>query len=161
MDEKALERDERLGRFLLRISDWWERQKTRISNYIFLHLLRRENPSKVVERIQEECQSWNSKFAGRCEACNHNDLISHYWMNNPTHGFKCFECIRCRHKQPTDNSKRVYYEIWSKTRIITNKNGTRYALLTIKEQGWLAAIGLAASLIYLVNNLNNLLPKSN
>lgn len=145
MDEKAMERDERLARFLISISNWWERQKTKISKFIYLDMLRCEKPQSIVERVQEEVQSWNNKYAGHCEACNHNELKTIHWMDDPRHGFKCFECSRCRHKQPNDNSIAVFFEL-DKTRVVVMRKGDepRYALLTNKEQLWVCLTVIAA-----------------
>lgn len=147
MDEKAMEREERFGRFIIGISDWWELQKSKISKFIYLDMLRYEKPQLVIERVQEEVQSWNNKYAGRCEACNHNELKTLHWMNDPNHGFKCFECSRCRHKQPNDNSKAVFFEL-DKTRIVVMRKGDepRYMLLTSKEQLLVCAIVIVALL---------------
>ena len=145
MDEKAMEREERVVRVLIGISAWWERLKTRISKFIYLDMLRYEKPQLVVERVQEEVQNWNSKYAGRCEACNHNELKALFWLDDPNQGFKCFECSRCRHKQPRDNSKAVYHEL-NNTQVVVMHSGAepRYMLLTIKEQLCVCFIAIAA-----------------
>lgn len=155
MDEKAMEREERFGRFIIGISDWWELQKSKISKFIYLDMLRYEKPQLVVERIQEQVQSWNSKYAGRCEACNHNELKTLYWLDDPNEGFKCFECTRCHHKQPRDNSKITLVEL-DKTRVVIMQKGAspRYMLLSPKQQIWLCIItiiGLLALSFYLGN----------
>jgi protease II len=157
LDEKAMERDERIARVLIRISDWWERQKAKVSKFIYIDMLRYEKPQLVVKRVQEEVQSWNSKFAGRCEACNHNELKAHFWLDDHNRGFKCFECSRCHHKQPRDNSKMVWHEL-EKNRIVVTQNGAepRYMILTIKEQLWVCAaaiIGLLAFDFFFVGNI--------
>ncbi|MBI5076969.1 hypothetical protein HZB94_01120 [Candidatus Falkowbacteria bacterium] len=149
MDEKAMERDERITRVLIKISNWWERQKSRISNFIFIGIMDRENPLAVAERVSAEVKNWNEKYAGHCEICGHDTLRTLYWLDDPRRGLKCFECSRCHHKQATENNKLAFIELWKKRIIVKIEGRPRYMLISNAEMIWLTFAGIVIFLFLL------------
>jgi hypothetical protein len=143
MDEKAMEREEKIARFLIGISAWWERRKIQISNFIFVDILGWENPLQVATRVEEEVKNWNAKNADHCEICGHPELRILYWLNDPKEGLKEYECTRCHHKQNTPNRKLCCIELLKKRIWLGPVNQPRYELITAKEAMIICLIGLA------------------
>lgn len=149
MDEKAMAREESLGKFLVKIGNWLEEVKTHISNFIFIDIMGKEKPQNVAERVITEVKRWNEKYADHCEVCGHNELRTLFWMNVPEQGFKCFECTRCHHKQETKNNKFACLELLKKRICVKPKSQPRYELLTSREQTIIALIAFLLCMFWM------------